>query len=158
MQIGERLKEERKRLGLSQARLCELMGISRKTLFSYETGKRSPTAVFLAALYHHQFDVEYILNGYRKSPAIPGIGDIRRAAETAWQMVASTGITISAQQFSQILVTLLKDFADKTGETVASELSRSENEKKKPPKMKCKCSTFPEAQGAERKLVKRNIR
>lgn len=52
MQIGERLKEERKRLGLSQARLCELMGISRKTLFSYETGKRSPTAVFLATLYH----------------------------------------------------------------------------------------------------------
>ena len=151
MQIGERLKEERKRLRLSQARLCELMGISRKTLFSYETGKRSPTAVFLAALYHHQFDVEYILNGYRKSPAIPGIGDIRRAAETAWQMVVSTGITISAQQFSQILVTLLEDFADKT------ELSRSENEKK-PPKMKCKCSTFPEAQGAERKLVKRNIR
>ena len=45
-------------------------------------------------------------------------------------MVASTGITISAQQFSQILVTLLEDFADKTGETVASELSRSENEKK----------------------------
>lgn len=99
MQIGERLKEERKRLRLSQARLCELMGISRKTLFSYETGKRSPTAVFLAALYHHQFVVEYILNGYRKSPAILGIGDIRRAAETAWQMVASTGITISAQQF-----------------------------------------------------------
>lgn len=101
--------------------------------------------------------MEYILNGYRKSPAIPGIGDIRRTAETAWQMVASTGITISAQQFSQILVTLLEDFADKTGETAASELSRSENEKK-PPKMKCKCSTFSKVQGAERKLVKRNIR
>ena len=130
MQIGERLKEERKRLGLSQVRLCELMGISRKTLFSYETGKRSPTAIFLAALYHYQFDVEYILNGHSKNLATPGIGDIRHAAETVWQMVTSTGITISAQQFSQMLVTLLEDSADKTSETSSSKLSRSENEKK----------------------------
>lgn len=109
--IGERLKEERKRLGLSQARLCELMGISRKTLFSYETGERSPTAVFLAALCDHCFDIEYILRGIRKESGVPGIDEIRHAAETAYQMVASVGITVSAQQFSEMMMTLLDDSA-----------------------------------------------
>ena len=105
--IGERLKEERKRLGLSQARLCELMGISRKTLFGYETGERSPTAVFLAALCDHQFDVDYILKGTRKNPELPGIEKIRSAAETAYQMVLSVGIPVSAHQFSEMMMTLL---------------------------------------------------
>ena len=61
--IGERLKEERKRLGLSQMELCELTGITRKTLFSYETGERSPNVLFLSALFNHDFDVDYILKG-----------------------------------------------------------------------------------------------
>lgn len=107
--IGERLKEERKRLGLSQARLCEMMGISRKTLFSYETGERSPTAVFLAALYDHQFDIPYILKGARKEDAATELGEIRHAAETAYQMVLSVGISVSPHQFSEMMIALLKD-------------------------------------------------
>lgn len=107
--IGERLKEERKRLGLSQARLCEMMGISRKTLFSYETGERSPTAVFLAALCDHQFDIEYILKGVRKKSLASEIDEIRYAAETAYQMVDSVGIEVSATQFAEMMITLLKD-------------------------------------------------
>lgn len=105
--IGERLKEERKRLGFSQIKLCELMGITRKTLFSYETGERSPNVLFLASLYDHDFDVDYILKG-KHGPLQPALMEkIRQAAESAFQMVNSTDIAVTPAQFAQMLITLV---------------------------------------------------
>ena len=105
--IGERLKEERKRLGLSQMELCELTGITRKTLFSYETGERSPNVLFLSALFDHDFDVDYILKGEldRLRPSL--LKKIQDAAESAFQMVNSTDIAVTPAQFAQMLTSLL---------------------------------------------------
>lgn len=106
--IGERLKEERKRLGLSQTELCERTGITRKTLFSYETGERSPNVLFLSALFDHDFDVDYILKGEQDRMRPSLMGKIQKAAESAFQMVHSTDIAVTPAQFARMLVSLLE--------------------------------------------------
>ena len=105
--IGERLKEERKRLGLSQTELCDLTGITRKTLFSYETDERSPNALFLAALYEHDFDINYILKGKKDVLRPSLIKQVQKVAESAFQMVQSADVSVSPAQFGQMLATLM---------------------------------------------------
>lgn len=87
--------------------LCELTGITRKTLFSYETGERSPNVLFLSALFDHDFDVDYILKGEldRLRPSL--LKKIQDAAESAFQMVNSTDIAVTPAQFAQMLTSLL---------------------------------------------------
>jgi transcriptional regulator with XRE-family HTH domain len=72
-EIGERLKEERERLGLGQKQVTELTGASKKTQYNYENGVSAPDGEFLAALAAAGADVQYILTGVRSSgaPAVP---------------------------------------------------------------------------------------
>lgn len=42
--LKNRIKETRTELGLSQAQLAEMVGVSRNTISSIETGQFSPTA------------------------------------------------------------------------------------------------------------------
>lgn len=42
--LKNRIKEMRSELGLSQAQLAEMVGVSRNTISSIETGQFSPTA------------------------------------------------------------------------------------------------------------------
>ena len=68
--IGERLREERGRLGLAQPALGAVGGVTKKTQMLYEAGERSPDAAYLAAIAAAGADVLYILTGER-SQAIP---------------------------------------------------------------------------------------
>lgn len=61
--IGERLREERLRLGLSQTEMAEAGGATKKTHGLYERGERSPTADYLYALIETGIDVPYIFTG-----------------------------------------------------------------------------------------------
>lgn len=63
--IGERLKEERERLGLTQPAFAELAGAKKRTLIDWEKGVSSPTSVQLAALSTQRVDVLYILTGIK---------------------------------------------------------------------------------------------
>jgi len=63
--IGDRLREERTRLRLSQPSLAELAGTTKKTVFSWETGKTAPDADQLAVLMSAGVDVPYVLTGVR---------------------------------------------------------------------------------------------
>jgi transcriptional regulator with XRE-family HTH domain len=63
--IGSRLLEERERIGLSQAQICELTGVSRKTQFSYEKSVRLPDAGYLSIIATNNLDVLYIVTGLR---------------------------------------------------------------------------------------------
>ena len=42
--LKNNIKQARKELGLSQARLAEIVGVSRNTISSIETGQFNPTA------------------------------------------------------------------------------------------------------------------
>ena len=68
--IGVRLKEERERLGLNQSDFAGVAGVTRKTLFGYETAERAPAGDALAAWAEIGVDVLYVLTGAR-SGAIP---------------------------------------------------------------------------------------
>ncbi|MFN3987604.1 MAG: helix-turn-helix domain-containing protein [Rhodocyclaceae bacterium] len=63
--IGERLLEERERLGLSQSELAERCGVTMRSQRNYEKGERQPDASYLAALATARADVLYVLTGER---------------------------------------------------------------------------------------------
>lgn len=70
--IGERIKEERERLELTQSGLAAAGGVSKTSQINYEGGKRSPDADYLAAVARAGVDVQYVLTGI---PATPVEGD-----------------------------------------------------------------------------------
>lgn len=70
MGIGERLKEERERLGLNQTEFAALAGASKNSQYNYEKGERSPDANYLAAAAQQGVDVLYVITGTR-SPQAP---------------------------------------------------------------------------------------
>lgn len=66
--IGGRLREERERLGVTQAALSAIVGAGKRTVIDWEKGVTAPTAVQLAAMADAGFDVLYILTNQRASP------------------------------------------------------------------------------------------
>ncbi|WCM88548.1 helix-turn-helix domain-containing protein [Acidovorax sp. NCPPB 3576] len=72
MTIGERLRSERERLGLSQPNFAATVGTTKQTLFSWETGKTAPDGFQLAALGAIGVDVLYVVSGER-DPAAPAL-------------------------------------------------------------------------------------
>ncbi len=69
MHTGERIREERERLGFNQADFAALAGATRKTLFNWESGAASPNAAALAAWAEVGLDVLYVVTGQRAGGA-----------------------------------------------------------------------------------------
>lgn len=69
MGIGDRLREERERLGMSQADFAALAGAHRKSQGNYELSARAPDAIYLAAIATAGVDVLYVLTGQRSNVA-----------------------------------------------------------------------------------------
>lgn len=63
--IGERLKEERRRLGMNQDDFSCLGGTARRTQTNYENDLRLPDAGYLAAIAKAGADINYIITGNR---------------------------------------------------------------------------------------------
>ena len=61
--IGKRLENERKRLGMKAVEVYKGLDIAQTTYKSYETGKRNIPASLLAKLWDIGFDVLYIVTG-----------------------------------------------------------------------------------------------
>ncbi|ROQ62192.1 transcriptional regulator with XRE-family HTH domain [Pseudomonas protegens] len=66
LNIGERLKEERARLGFNQAEFAAFAGVAKTSQFNYEKGERSPDAAYLAAIAEKGVDVLYVVTGDRR--------------------------------------------------------------------------------------------
>jgi transcriptional regulator with XRE-family HTH domain len=66
--IGERLREERDRLLLSQHMFASKAGVSRMSQVNYESGKRSPDANYLKEVAAAGVDVAYVITGARRLP------------------------------------------------------------------------------------------
>lgn len=69
MDVGQRLKKERLRLGKSQAEIAAEIGIAKKSQTNYELGHSAPAAAYLAAVAAVGIDVLYVLTGV-PSPSI----------------------------------------------------------------------------------------
>lgn len=68
--ISERLEEERKRLGFTQAQMAGLGGVAVRTYSNYEAGDREPGVGLLAGLAKVGADVQYIITGQRSAQAL----------------------------------------------------------------------------------------
>jgi transcriptional regulator with XRE-family HTH domain len=63
--LGDRLKEERLRLGFKKGEFAALGGVASNAQHFYETGKRKPRADYLAAIGRGGADIMYICMGAR---------------------------------------------------------------------------------------------
>ncbi len=63
--IGARLREERERLGDSQALFSINAGVSRMSQVNYESGRRTPDANYLRTIAEFGVDVLYVVTGKR---------------------------------------------------------------------------------------------
>ena len=70
-QVGERLREERKRLHLTQEQISAVGGVRKQAQLKYEKGDSTPAAVYLAAVAAVGLDVLYVLTGV-PSPRLEG--------------------------------------------------------------------------------------
>ncbi len=73
LNIGERLKEERVRLGYNQADFAAIAGVAKTSQFNYEKGERSPDAAYLAAVAEKGVDVLYVVTGERRPSSADSI-------------------------------------------------------------------------------------
>lgn len=93
-QIGERLTEERKRLGLSQQRIADLVGIRREMWAKYEAGAE-PGAAVLGRAANAGIDVSYVITGRRDyTPPPPLSTDDQRVLQLF--KLASPGVRRAA--------------------------------------------------------------
>lgn len=68
MGIGERIAEERKRMGLSQSAFAERVGVSFSSQRRYENETRTPDTEYLSALVDIGVDMDYVFSGQRDIP------------------------------------------------------------------------------------------
>lgn len=87
MNTGDRLREERERLGYSQSAFGEIGGVKKLAQINYEKGERNPDAVYLAKVAEYGVDVLYVLTGNRSQPvkAEPEI-ELSRKDRAFWDM------------------------------------------------------------------------
>lgn len=68
--VGERLREERERLGFNQTSFGAIGGVQKQAQLKYEKDERDPSANYLAAIAKIKADVQYIVTGERCSDAL----------------------------------------------------------------------------------------
>lgn len=68
--LNDRLREERKRLGLNQGKFAALGCVTKDTQLNYENGSRKPDSAYLEALSLAGVDVFYVLTGKISSDAL----------------------------------------------------------------------------------------
>lgn len=83
MSIGDRLREERERLGYSQAQFAALDGKSKRSQVDWEANVAAPNANYLTAIASQGADVAYVLTGLRLDPAM--LESFRRGALATMQ-------------------------------------------------------------------------
>jgi transcriptional regulator with XRE-family HTH domain len=66
--FGSRLKEERERIGLSQAKFAEACGVGKTAQFNYESNARMPDGDYLYRAGKQGVDTGYLLFSERSSP------------------------------------------------------------------------------------------
>ncbi|MHB9799964.1 helix-turn-helix domain-containing protein [Pseudomonas sp. MT3] len=69
MNFGERLKEERVRLGYNQGDFAAIGGVAKTSQFNYEKAERCPDVAYLAAVAAVGVDVLYVVTGVRTPSA-----------------------------------------------------------------------------------------
>jgi transcriptional regulator with XRE-family HTH domain len=67
--LGERLRQERRLLGMSQEELAKSIGIHRRTQTNYELGSTMPDAAYFQAIRRIGIDAAYVQTGNKSTPS-----------------------------------------------------------------------------------------
>jgi transcriptional regulator with XRE-family HTH domain len=122
--IGERLREERDRLGFNQTAFARLAEASKNSLWNWENGRGSPTATALSALSEAGADVLYILTG-RRERAVPELTDRKRleiAVEACLEGLAERGLTMPPEKLGELILAAYDLIAEEEPETARPKL------------------------------------
>lgn len=92
-QVGDRLREVREKLELSQSSAAKLVGVTREQWGRYERGITMPGGEVLAALARADVDVSYVLTGSRRGPFAPPLN-----AELLGQCVQAVDAAINKRK------------------------------------------------------------
>jgi transcriptional regulator with XRE-family HTH domain len=105
LNIGDRLRGERERLGFTQPAFGSIGGVQKLAQLKYEKGERFPGADYLAAIAKVGADVQYIVTGERCSGALSAdeneLIDRFRAAPLAVRASALAGLAAGAEPQSK---------------------------------------------------------
>jgi len=86
IEVGLRLRGERKRLGLTQSQLGARGGVSLSSQHGYESALHRPDSKYLALVAEAGVDVTYVLWGKKSEPRSPS-GDDWKAMEEIWLLI-----------------------------------------------------------------------
>lgn len=68
-ELGQRLREERERLQMTQTDFGRLGGVSKHSQIRYERGDGTPDVDYLRGVASHGVDVHYVISGIREGAA-----------------------------------------------------------------------------------------
>ena len=115
--LGDRLKEERQRLGLTQPVFAEYAAAKKRTLIDWEKGVSSPTVLQLQSLATIGADVIYILTGARlSSDLVERLTEMLRVTFKA----EPNGGPITASAYKSVLETSANAVAERGSEYLLS--------------------------------------
>jgi transcriptional regulator with XRE-family HTH domain len=86
--VGNRLREERERLGKNQTEFGALVGVSRGTQKAYELEHSSPDVSYLSKLQSLEVDVYYVVAGARNDAAHGSLSELEMALLQAFRALS----------------------------------------------------------------------
>lgn len=86
--LGSRLKDTRKGMGLSQQEFGAIGGVEANAQGKYESGERIPRCDYLAALSKKGIDVLYILSGKKTPMANESLNEAERTIITHYRVLS----------------------------------------------------------------------
>ncbi|WP_422389271.1 hypothetical protein [Arsenophonus endosymbiont of Crataerina pallida] len=105
--VGDRLKSERLRLGLSQEIFAERCGVKKLTQYNYEKSERHPDAGYLIAAKALGVDLNYVMTGERSDEA--SALDVVRDEEEANLLTAFRHIPSDSRDIVQRTISALSE-------------------------------------------------
>jgi len=100
--IGDRLRDEREALGLTQEKMAIAVGITKKTQGLYERDERVPDAEYLAAVAAKGVDVLYVVTGHVR-PRLSAVSTTTRltsSSTTASCLIATATTHVDGDRIS----------------------------------------------------------
>lgn len=134
--FGERLKQARKELRLSQTEFAEKVGIGRIAQFQYEKELRSPNVRYLCAASEAGIDIGYVLFGVKSNVAFMSVEEINQIEKHALSLIsrneAEMGRLDDEQRFvmfNLIKTQLIKKHTDLSNKANSNSMEYKQNER-----------------------------
>lgn len=90
LQVAQRIRVERERLGLTQATFAEMAGIGRATQIFYENNDRNPDTAYFEKLSEHGIDIIYLLSGHRTLSTYNDADWLHFKSEVLWEVFSAS--------------------------------------------------------------------